>query len=112
MHVLFASGSDGYKELKQHYYVLLLAYRETELTKHLLESAQNTYCTRVLKHINTVTTQTRTLEMARHGISIHTWCRYWCRSEVSVLEISVQSGISFSLVRVRVSLEMCLAGLL
>jgi len=55
----------------------------------------------IANYINRVTTQTRTLEMARHGIGIHT--RYWyrCSSEVSVSEVSVQSGISLSLFEMR-----------
>jgi len=71
--------------------------RETEVTKHLLENAQNTDYTRVLKHIDTVTTQTWMLEMARHGIGIRTRYQYQCRSKLSVLEVLVQSGISLSL---------------
>jgi len=50
----------------------------------------------IAKYINTVTTQTRMVETARHCIGICTWHR--CSSEVLASEVSVQSGIGLSLV--------------
>jgi len=45
-----------------------------------------------------------TASITSNGIGIYTWYQYQCRSEVSVSEVSVQSGIGLSLVNVNIHL--------